>query len=62
MSLLEVVANAGHAPSQTTLGYMYAKGMGVTADMRMSLYWLRKAAAAGDPVTIQILQRFEAKQ
>ncbi len=41
-------AERGHASAQNNLGFMYAKGRGVTQDHAEAVKWYRKAAAQGD--------------
>jgi TPR repeat protein len=41
-------AEAGDAPAQYNLGYMYANGRGVPKDDREAVKWYRKAAEQGD--------------
>ena len=41
-------AEAGHAPAQTVMGYLYETGSVVERDPRMAADWYAKAAAQGD--------------
>ncbi len=41
------LAEQGHALAQNNLGFMYTKGMGVTANYAKALYYYRKAADQG---------------
>ncbi|MGB6537635.1 MAG: tetratricopeptide repeat protein [Xanthobacteraceae bacterium] len=43
------LARNGDAKSQASLGFMYYSGKGVRRDDRQSLFWFRRAAAAGQP-------------
>ena len=45
--LLHPLAEQGHAPAQTKLGYMYANGQGVPHDYEVAVSWYRKAANQG---------------
>ena len=42
------VAEQGHADAQSSIGYMYYKGDGVTQDFGEAVKWLSKAADQGD--------------
>lgn len=48
-------ARRGHAPSQISLGWMYAQGLGVSQDDQQALYWYRQAADQGHPDARAIL-------
>ena len=43
------LAQAGDAPAQAGIGFMYHRGMGMPVDNRKAAYWLRKAAEHGQP-------------
>ena len=43
------LAQAGDAPVQAGIGFMYHRGMGMPVDNRKAAYWLRKAAEHGQP-------------
>lgn len=43
-TLLNSLAENGHAPAQFRLGLLYRLGLGVAADRRLAVYWLEKAA------------------
>jgi TPR repeat protein len=43
----QIGADAGFAPSQDSLAYMYYKGIGVRQSYSEALYWFRKAALQG---------------
>ncbi len=47
LKLLQPLANQGAAAAQFNLGYMYAKGQGVTEDDAQATAWYRKAADQG---------------
>lgn len=43
----EKAARQDHVQAMSSLGYMYLKGIGVTADRTKAIQWYRQAAAAG---------------
>lgn len=49
VELFKRSADAGYAPAQNYLGYLYRQGQGVKANPDSAVYWLRMAADAGDP-------------
>lgn len=48
LSVLLPLAKEGDKAAQTTIGTMYARGLGVTQDFSQALAWYSKAAAQGD--------------
>jgi TPR repeat protein len=48
-------AERGHAEAQYSLGFMYLRGEGVTADSSTGLDWLRRSAGQGDESAIRLL-------
>jgi TPR repeat protein len=42
-------AEAGYAPAQYDLAYLYEMGLGVERDMKQAAIWYRKAADQGEP-------------
>ena len=44
-----LAAEAGYAPAQYDLAYLYEKGLGVERDPKQAAIWFRKAAEQGDP-------------
>ena len=57
--LLKPLAQKGNADAQYAVGYMYYYGKGVTQDPYLARKWMRKAAAQGQPLAIQALNRTE---
>ena len=49
------LADSGHALAQTSLGYMYAKGLGVVQNQATAIRWYRLAAAQGNVSAQQYL-------
>lgn len=49
MAILSPLAQAGVAPAQALVGYMYANAEGVERDDATAVSWFRKAAEQGDP-------------
>lgn len=49
LSLLRRAADAGYAPAQNYLGYLYGEGRMVCADADSARMWIRRAADGGDP-------------
>ena len=48
-------AEAGHERSQTVVGLMYVKGVGVTPDIQQAMTWLQRAAASGSEEAKQVI-------
>lgn len=46
---LKVVAERGQPDAQYAIGYMYYYGDGVVENKEKALYWIEKAASAGQP-------------
>ena len=46
---LKVVAERGQPDAQYAIGYMYYYGNGVVENRDKALYWITKAASAGQP-------------
>ena len=42
-------AEAGYAPAQYDLAYLYEKGLGLECDLKQAAMWYQKAADQGDP-------------
>ncbi len=53
-------ARAGDAAAQQELGLCHALGHGTARDAKQAWLWLRRAAAAGDPLAAEDLARLEA--
>lgn len=45
---LRSLATQGNSSAQNNLGFMYAKGLGITKDYDQALYWFKKAAQQGN--------------
>ena len=45
--LITRAAEAGHAPAQFHLGFLYGKGRGVLRDPKRAVHWFRRAAEQG---------------
>lgn len=56
-SRVEQAARSGDPDAQYALGYLYYYGIGATQDRQTGLMWIRKAAAQGQPVAQQALQK-----
>lgn len=52
---LQPLANRGHAPSQRTLGHLWATGRATPDDPRQELDWITAAAHVGDTAALQRL-------
>ena len=52
---LDRAARAGHAPSMTLLGYLYATGRGAAADLPRAKNLLSAASEAGDTQATSLL-------
>ncbi len=59
MSLWLLSANAGHMQSQFNVGRAYFLGVGLEEDQRKATFWFQKAAAQGDPKSIELLKKIE---
>ncbi len=52
-------ADAGNAPAQACIGYMYENGYGVRKNYKKTLLWYKKAAAQGNTYAIEALERLQ---
>lgn len=52
---LKPEAEQGHPDAEYAVGYMYYYGQGVNEDHRWAGYWIRRAAAHGQPLAIAAL-------
>ena len=59
LSLWLLSANAGHMQSQFNVGRAYFLGIGLSEDQRKAKFWFQKAAAQGDPKSIELLSKIE---
>lgn len=50
---LKPAAHKGLPEAQYAVGYMYYYGQGVVEDRKKAWYWIRQAAAAGQPDAIE---------
>src|SRR5580658_4927773 len=50
--LFQQAADAGHAEAENQVGWMYARGEGVTTDYAKALIWYHKAVRAGSAASM----------
>ena len=55
MAAYKIAAEAGHAVSQSQVGMMYCRGLGVAVDFEQARPWLEKAAAQDHPTAVSQL-------
>ncbi len=60
-SLMQPLAQRGHAGAQYALGYLYYTGQGRERDAALALKWFRAAALAGDEKAVDALVRMARK-
>lgn len=56
-TLFRAAVDKGHAPAMFRLALCYEKGIGVEKDRQLYLYWLQKAADAGDSGAVSALEK-----
>lgn len=55
-------AERGHAGAQYAVGYQLYRGLGVTQNQTLAVYWLERAAKQGNVLAQQALQRLDAQK
>ncbi|MGQ3889490.1 tetratricopeptide repeat protein [Legionella sp. CNM-1927-20] len=53
---LKPEAHKGQCDAQYAIGYMYYYGRGVVEDRRKAWYWIRRAAAQGQPEAVEAVK------